>query len=96
MLKKVQGMASDIYKPIGSGHPEVVYDNVMQVGFRLEKIKYESQKVIELKYKDHYIGEAYPDLVIHIGKERLVVELKAVGGQMGIPEEQGLKNYLKI
>jgi GxxExxY protein len=96
MIKKVQKIAVDVYKTLGSGHPEIVYDKAMQVGFRLEKIKYESQKVIELKYKDHCIGEAYPDLVIHNGQERLVVELKAVGGQMGIPEEQQLKNYLKI
>ena len=46
IIKKVQKIAIDVYKILGSGHPEVVYDNAMQVGFRLEKIKYESQKVI--------------------------------------------------
>jgi hypothetical protein len=33
---------------------EGVYDRAMQVGLRLAKIGYEGQKVVELKYKDHY------------------------------------------
>ena len=46
-------IAQDVYRVLGSGHPEIVYDRAMQVGLRLEGIKYESQKVIELKYRDH-------------------------------------------
>jgi GxxExxY protein len=58
-------------------------------------MKYESQKVIELRYRDHYVGEGYPDLVVHNG-EKVVVELKAVAGKMGACEEQQLRNYMKI
>jgi PD-(D/E)XK nuclease superfamily protein len=55
----------------------------MQVGLRLAKIPYEGQKVIELKYKDHYVGEGYPDLIIRSGDEKIIVELKAVSGGLG-------------
>ena len=68
----------------------------MQVGLRLAKMKYENQKVVELKYKNHCVGEGYPDLVVHLGREKMIVELKAVGGQMGAPEEQQLWNYMKL
>jgi len=68
----------------------------MQVGLRLAGINYESQKVIELKYKDHHVAEVYPDLVVYIGREKLIIELKAVGSEMGSAEEQQLKNYMKI
>jgi PD-(D/E)XK nuclease superfamily protein len=44
---------------VGSGFSEDVYDRAMQVGLRLAKISYEGQKVVELKYKDHYVGEGY-------------------------------------
>ena len=55
---RIRAIARDVYRSLGSGHPECVYDRAMQVGLRLEKIKYESQKVVELKYKDHYVGRA--------------------------------------
>lgn len=93
---QIKKIAKDVYKTLGSGYQEVVYDKAMQVGLRIAGIKYENQKVIELKYKGHYIGEGYPDLVIHSGQNRVVVELKAIGGEVGAPEEQQLRNYLKI
>ncbi len=95
-IEKIKKIAKDVYKTLGSGHPEVVYDKAMRIGLRLTGIKYESQKVVELKYKGHYVGEGYPDIVLHFGKKKLIIELKAVGGEMGAPEEQQLLNYMKI
>jgi GxxExxY protein len=68
----------------------------MQVGLRLAKIGYEGQKVVELKYEDHYVGEGYPDLVVHLGDEKVIVELKAISGELGASEEQQLRNYMII
>lgn len=95
-LGLIKNIAKDVYKSLGSGYQEVVYDKAMQVGLRLAKIKYESQKVVELKYKDHYVGEGYPDIIVNFGKDRLILELKAVGGNVGPSEEQQIKSYMKI
>ena len=95
-LNRIKQITRDVYKSLGSGHPEVVYDKAMQVGLRLAKIKYENQKVVELKYKNHHVGEGYPDIVISAGKDRIVLELKAIGGSLGPAEEQQLKTYMKI
>lgn len=95
-IQKIISIAKDVYKSLGSGHQECVYDKAMQVGLRLAKMKYENQKVVELKYKNHYVGEGYPDIVVHFGNEKLILELKAVGSELGAAEEQQLKNYLKI
>ena len=95
-IEKVKAIARDVYRSLGSGFSEDVYDKAMQVGLRLAGINYESQKVIELKYKDHHVGEGYPDLVVRLGRERLIIELKAVGSEMGSAEEQQLRNYMKI
>ena len=95
-ITKIEKIAEDIYRTLGSGFSEDVYDKAMQVGLRLAKIRYESQKVVELKYKDHCVGEGYPDLVVNLDGDKIVVELKAVGGELGVPEEQQLKNYMKI
>lgn len=92
----IREIAEDVYKTLGSGFSEEVYDRAMQVGLRLANIGYEGQKVIELKYKDHYVGEGYPDLVVHFGDEKLIVELKAISGELGASEEQQLRNYMTI
>lgn len=92
----VKRIAKDVYRSLGSGHSESVYDKAMQVGLRLAKVRYDSQKVVELTYKDHYVGEGYLDLITKDGKDRLIVELKAVGGSLGASEEQQIRNYMKI
>jgi len=92
----IKEIAEDIYKTLGSGFSEDVYDRAMQVGLRLANIGYEGQKVVELKYKNHYVGEGYPDLVVHLGSEKLIVELKAISGDLGASEEQQLRNYMAI
>ncbi|MCL4540587.1 MAG: GxxExxY protein [Bacteroidetes bacterium] len=94
-LEKIRRIARDVYKSLGSGFDEKVYDKAMQVGLRLAEIKYESQKVVELKYKDHYVGEGYPDIIVNFGTKKLVVELKAVAGNLGPSEEQQIKNYMR-
>jgi GxxExxY protein len=94
-IELIKKIAKDVYRTLGSGFSEDVYDKAMQVGLRLAKIKYESQKVIELKYKNHCVGEVYPDLVVQLSGGRVVVELKAVGSEMGAAEEQQSKNYMR-
>ena len=95
-IKKIVSIVKDVYKNLGSGHQECVYDKATQVGLRLAKIKYESQKVVELKYRDYYVGEGYPDIIVHFGREKIILELKAVGGNLGPSEEQQIRNYMKI
>lgn len=93
---EIKRIAKDVYRVLGSGFSEDVYDKAMQVGLRLAGFKYEGQKVVELKYKDHCVGEGYPDLVVRLGREKLIVELKAISGTLGASEEQQLRNYMKI
>ncbi|MDP3093574.1 MAG: GxxExxY protein [bacterium] len=95
-IQRIISIAKDVYKNLGSGFSEDVYDKAMQVGLRLAKIKYESQKVVELKYREYYVGEGYPDIIVHFGQEKIILELKAVGGSLGLSEEQQIKNYMKI
>jgi len=89
-------IAHEVYRNLGSGFSEDVYDRAMQVGLRLAGIRYESQKVVELRYRDHYVGEGYPDLLVHVGMQKVVVELKAVSSDLGACEEKQLRNYMKV
>ena len=95
-INTIKEIVQDVYETLGSGFSEEVYDRAMQVGLRLAKIGYEGQKVVELKYKDHYVGEGYPDLVVQLEQEKVIVELKAISGELGASEDQQLRNYLRI
>jgi GxxExxY protein len=96
IVEKIKKIAKDVYKTLGSGYSEEVYDKAMQVGLRLANLRYENQKVVELKYKNHNVGEGYPDIIVHCGSDKVVLELKAVGGNLGASEEQQIRNYMKI
>lgn len=58
-LDQIKKIAKDVYRVLGSGFSEDVYDRAMQVGLRLGKFRYEGQKVVELNYKDHCVGDLY-------------------------------------
>jgi hypothetical protein len=47
---------------------------------RLAKTKYENQTLVELTFKDHYVGEGYPYLIVLLTGGKTVVELKEVSG----------------
>ena len=94
-IKKIRDIAKDVYNKLGSGFEERVYENAMKVGLRIAKIPYESQKVLELTYRNYYVGEGYPDIIVKFGREKIVLELKATG-KMGKKEETQIHNYLRI
>jgi GxxExxY protein len=82
---------------LGSGHLEGVYERATQVGLRLKRIRYESQKVGDLQYEGHCIGYGCPDLLVGSGDSRLVVELKVVAkDKLGPAEKQQLRNYMEL
>jgi GxxExxY protein len=89
-------IAGDVYASLGSGFNEIVYNRAMQVDLRLRGIKYESEKVLEVTYKEHYVGEGFADLVVRSGDDAVVVELKVQTSMMGEPEKRQLRNYMTI
>ena len=95
VVNQIKKLAKEVYGELGSGFDERVYQKAMEVGLRLAKVRYENQKVVELKFKDHYVGEGYPDLIINLNGVKLVVELKAVN-KVGGKEENQTKSYMRI
>ena len=75
----IDAIARDVFGKLGSGSTEPAYDRAMEVGLRLRNIKYESKKVLELKYEGHYVGEGFADLVVFSDDGAILVELKAIG-----------------
>jgi len=98
MIQKIKKLAKEVFKELGSGYEECVYEKAMEVALRLEKIHYENQRILPIFYKGFNIGQSKPDLVINDknGKEQIVIELKAVSAKLGQKEEVQLKKYLEM
>ena len=81
LIEKVKECAKEVYQELGSGWPECVYQNAMEVALRERGITYESQRILPISFKGHIVGESKPDLVIwaKLKKEKriaIVVDLK--------------------
>ena len=98
MIQKIKTLAQDIFKELGAGYSEEVYEKAMEVALRLEKIHYENQRILPIFYKNFNIGQSTPDLIINDnkGKEKIVIELKATSAKLGEKEVVQLKKYLEV
>ena len=97
MIPKIKKLAKDVFDALGSGYEESVYEKAMEVALRLEKIPYENQRILPVFYKNFAVGMSRSDLIINDtkGKEKIVIELKAMPGKIGKKEEIQLQKYLE-
>jgi GxxExxY protein len=93
IIEQVTEIAIDVYRALGPGHAEAPYQKAMEVGLRLRGLKVEAQKVIEIKYAGHYVGDCNIDLLV---ADTVAVELKAIGSASGPPEIQQLRRYMTL
>lgn len=88
----IQGAIFDVYREMGCGFLEAVYQECLEKEFRSRQLPFEAQKELVLSYKGEQLAQTYkPDFICH-GK--IIVELKAV--KEIVPEHKAqLLNYLK-
>ncbi len=88
--EKIIGCFYEVYRTLGCGFLEKVYENAMKVEFARLGISFESQVPIEVMYKGKAVGDYFADFVVG----DVVVEVKAKADLNGVDEAQ-LLNYLK-
>jgi len=74
MIEKIKKFAIEVYKTLGAGYNESVYEEALSVEMRKAKMEYDIEHNIEIMYKGEKIGVHRLDFVI---ERKLVVELKA-------------------
>jgi len=84
------GAAMEVYKILGPGYLEVVYQAALVHELALRGISFEQLQRLPVRYKGVLVGEYVADLVV---AEKLIVELKAVSALNTSHEAQTL-NYL--
>lgn len=88
----IRGALFSVYNELGCGFLERVYQDALEVEFRLRNIHYEREKLIQVMYKGHPLGEPYRADFVCYGK--IIVELKSVSKILDVHRAQ-IINYLK-
>lgn len=88
----IQGAVFEVYREMGSGFLEAVYQECMEKELRNRGIPFLSQPELKLTYKGIVLDHIYtPDLICY---DAIIVELKALKELAPQHEAQAL-NYLK-
>lgn len=88
----IRGALFAVHNELGCGYLERVYQDALEVEFRLRNIPYEREKFIQVVYKGEPLGEPYRADFVCYGK--VIVELKAVSEILGVHRAQVI-HYLK-
>lgn len=91
LIEFVKIAAGEIYKELGAGYNESVYEEAMAVEFRNHRIEYDVEKNTEIFYKGIKVGVHRLDFIL---EDKLVVELKAQSSITASHEGQ-TRSYLK-
>ena len=88
----IQGAVFDVYREMGCGFLESVYQECLEKELKARGIPFESQKELRLRYKGEVLDLTYkPDLICY---GNIIVELKAVKEINDVHRAQ-VFNYLK-
>ena len=89
----IRGACFEVYKTLGSGFLEAVYQEALAQEFRLQNIPFAEQCELKLQYKNIPLHQTYkPDFICF---DKIIVEIKAVSA-LAPEHEAQLLNYLKI
>jgi GxxExxY protein len=87
----VTGALFEVYKEMGCGFWEAVYQECLGIEFGLQEIPFVAQAMLPLRYKHRQLSQVYqPDFIC---VEQIVVEIKAVSMLTDMHRAQ-VHNYL--
>ena len=87
----IRGAIFEVYKVLGNGHLEEVYQNALEVELDLRKIPFAAKKPLHVLYKDHDCGLYAPDIICY---DKIILELKSVD-KLHDRHQAQLMNYLR-
>jgi len=89
----IQGAIFDVYREMGCGFLEAVYQECLQRELSDRNIPFVAQPVLSMSYKGKCLDQCYkPDFICY---EKIILELKAVQ-EIAPTHEAQLHNYLKV
>ena len=87
----IQGCAFEVYRQLGCGFLEKVYEKALLAELKLQGLRAEAQVPVAVRYKKMVVGEYFADIVV---EKRIILELKAQQ-KLPLASKAQLLNYLK-
>ena len=91
LVYKINSCVFEVYRELGHGFLERVYEKALLIEFNSQRLKAQAQVPIQVHYKGEIVGDYYADLVI---EDKVIIELKAQE-HLNKDHEAQLLNYLK-
>ena len=89
----IRGAVYEVYRELGNGFREEVYQQCLEREFAMRGIPFEAKRELRIFYKGSPIEKTYiPDFICH-GKT--IVEIKAVD-ELGKEHRAQILNYLRL
>jgi GxxExxY protein len=89
---QIRGAIFEVYREMGSGFLEAVYQECLSKELRLKHIPFVAQQELALQYKGELLEQKYkPDFICF---KRIILELKAVK-ELTAEHRAQIHNYLK-
>jgi GxxExxY protein len=89
---RIMGACFEVYKELGCGFLEPVYQECLEIELASQEVPFRSQVELALRYKGRLLKQVYlPDFECW---EKIIVEIKAVNELADVHRAQ-LHNYLK-
>ena len=74
----IMGACFEVYKEMGCGFLEPVYQECLELELQIQSIVFRPQSKLILRYKDRLLDQTYkPDFICF---EKIIVEIKAANG----------------
>ncbi|MEE8568543.1 MAG: GxxExxY protein [Anaerolineales bacterium] len=91
LTHQIIGAAMEVHRILGPGFLESIYQAALEFELQARGLHADSQRTLNVKYKDRIIGRFKADLVV---EEKVIVELKAAS-DISTSFEAQLLNYLR-
>jgi GxxExxY protein len=91
LTDQIIGCAYDVYKQLGFGFIEKVYENAMMIKLLQKGLEAVQQAPINVYFEGNLVGEYYADVLVN---KKVILELKAVS-LLSKGHEVQVVNYLK-
>ena len=91
--RKIIGAALEVHRAVGPGLLESVYHECLRAEFRLNQVRFESEKRVPIIYKGNEVGNSLRmDFLI---EDSVVLEIKSVATLLPVHKSQ-LLSYLRM
>lgn len=94
MLNRIVSICKIVGNKLGKGYSETVYQEGIALALRKSNFEYSKEVVLPISYDNIVIGNVRADIVLP--KDEIIIECKAIDGNLKTSHIPQLINYLEI